>query len=324
MIVTAPMTVSAPPDILSRAADELAAAVEPQESELLRLVGLSDFLCCRSVADQERAAGRISTTQEESEQVSVLIRSLGLYCHRSVLDHLPQPDLIGGNVKHYAVYVPQGSRPDALAVLYFGLDAEFAMGAESAELNKELGLVGRLFGYPECCYEFFLQNEGFNQDRTPASIPDVGPFPSLLNPVVAELYGFRLPFHFACSPRCTRTLAIARRRLTYLSQHAPSMSVFAKLGAGIALYGPSIGAALVTRYRPAGPDTYAVEEVLTRDGKAADLFSSAGSAAVIHIRSAHEFEIDGRSFNGSQYFAAIFSEDGERPGAEPLARGSHS
>lgn len=307
------ITVSAPTDFLGKIVAELEAAFGQNERELLSLVGFSDFLCCLSVANRERAAGRISTSQEQAEHVSSLLGSMGLYCHRSVLDLLPQPDLIGGNVKHYATYVPQDSQEGALAVLYFGLDAEFATGAEVAELNKEQELVGRLFGYPQCCYEFFLRNEGKNEDRTPASIPDAGPFPSILNPLLAELYGFRLPFHFPCSPRCPQSLAIARTRLMYLTQYVPSISTFEKLGAGLALYGPSIGASLVTHYKQAGPNTYAVEKVITRNGNAAGLFSEEEDATLIHLHSVHDFEIqngrENQRFNHDHYFAAIFSEN---------------
>lgn len=264
MTVSKLISVNRPPDFIGKIVEELGASLDLNERELLGLLGFSDCLCCLSVANRERAAGRISTSQEQVEHVTSLLESLGLSCHRSALDILPQPDLIRGNVSHSAVYVPQGSEERALAVIYFGLDAEFAIGAESAELNKELALVGRLFGYPECCSEFFMRNDGFNEDRTPASIPDSGPFPSILNPVIAELYGFRLPFHFACSPRCPQSLSIARMRLKYLKQYVPSISIVEKLGAGIAIYGPSIGASLVTRYTQAGPNSYLAEEVITR------------------------------------------------------------
>jgi hypothetical protein len=310
MIVSTPTTVSAPPGLSGKIVEELAASLPQNERELLDIIGLSEFLCCQSVARRERAAGRVSATQEQAERVAGLVNSMGLYCHRSALDHLPQPDLIGGNVKHYAVYVPQGSHEDAFAVLYFGLDAEFAAGAESAELNKNQALVGRLFGYPECCSEFFLRNDGVNQDRTPASIPDAGPFPSILNPLAAELYGFRLPFHFACSPRCPQTLAIARKRFDYLLQRAPSLSTFEELGAGLAFYGPETGAALATRYRQTGADTYEVDEVLTRSDAAAALFSGGREATPVRLHSAHEFEVAGRRFDDGRHFAAVFTHAG--------------
>lgn len=301
------VTVSLPSNFTGRIVDELAASLEQNERELLCLVGLSDFLCCASVANRERAAGRISAFQEEAQHISSLLKSMGLHCHRSALDILPQPDLIGGNVQHSAVYVPQGSQERALAVLYFGLDAEFAAGAEAAELNKEFELVGQLFGYPKCCSEFFTRNNGYSEDRTPASIPDAGPFPSILNPVIAELYGFRLPFHFACSPRCAQSLATARRRLEYLQRYVPFISSLHTLGAGVALYGPSIGASLVRRYRQSKPNTYVVEDVITSNKNAQKLFLE--DVPVIHLHSVHDFEIGNTRFSDDRYFAAVFSEN---------------
>jgi hypothetical protein len=302
------MIVSRPAKFTGHVLTELSASLAPNEKELLGLVGLSDFLCCLSVANQERVSGRISSSQEDAERISNLLASMGLHCHRSALDLLPQPDLIGGTVQHSAVYIPRGTKDEALAVLYIGVDAEFAQGAEAAELNKELELVGLLFGYPKCCSEFFTRNNGYSEDRTPACIPDPGPFPSILNPVLAELYGFRLPFHFVCSPRCTDSLTIAKRRLNYLQRYAPSISTIGTLGAGIALYGPTIGASLVTRYQQIGPNTYTLEEVVTSNKKAKQLFSGK-NAPLIQLHSVHDFEIENSRFTDERYFAAIFSEN---------------
>lgn len=300
--------VRTPPDVLGKIIEELNSALAADEAELLRLVGFSEFLCCLSVLRRERVAGRLSVSQDGAGRAAELIEALGLHCRRSALDLLPQPDLIGGHVKHNSVYVPQGSRPQAWAILYIGVDAEFAAGAETAELNREQRLVGRLFGYPECCSEFFLRNDGVNQDRTPSSVTDAGPFPSILNPALNELYGFSLQFHFACSPRCARSLALARARLDYLKEYAPSICAAERLGAGITVYGPSTGAALVTRYRPLGGGAYEAEEVLTWDEKAAEVFSRNGSPPRIRLRAAHDFEIEGKTFNDEAHFAAVFAQ----------------
>ena len=303
------VTVRPPPDFTGKIVGEFNASLEAGQRELLNLVGFSEFLCCLSVLHRERAAGRVSVSQDGAERVASLLDSLGLHCRRSALDLLPQPDLIGGNVKHNSVYVRQGSREEAWAILYFGVDAEFAAGAEVAELNKEQQLVGRLFGYPECCSEFFLRNDGYSQDRTPRSVTDTGPFPSILNPALNELYGFSLQFHFACSPRCACSLALAKTRLNSLKRYAPSIVEMEQLGAGITVYGPTTGAVLVTRYRPVGDNLYETEEVMTWNEKAAELFHGNGSPPRIRLRSAHEFEIKGTILKDESHFAAVFSED---------------
>lgn len=301
-------TITRPSNVLERITAELWCSLEPDKKELLELVGISEFLCCLSVLNRERVAGRISTSQKAAARVGSLLGALGLHCHRSVLDLLPQPDLIGGHVKHHAAYVAQGSRDDAWAILYFAVDEEFARGAEAAELNKAQRLVGQLFGYPDCCSEFFLREDGVNQDRTPRTIHDAGPFPSILNPVLAELYGLSMQFHFACSPRCPQSLEIARGRLKSLERYAPSVAKLESLGAGITLYGPSLGAALATRYREAEPGTYEIEEVVTWSDKASAVFAGNGGPARLRLQSAHYFELKGRNYSDSLHFAALFSE----------------
>lgn len=297
-----------PSDFKGKVAGELNAALEADKRELLDLVGFFEFLCCLSILDRERVAGRVAVSQERAAAVVRLVSSMGLHCRRSDFDLLPQPDLVGANFKHNCVYVRRDSRVGAWAILYIGLDEEFARGAEAAELNKEQRLVGHLFGYPECCSEFFLQGDGVNQDRTAASVADAGPFPSILNPALNELYGFSLQFHFACSPRCTRSLALAKGRLSSLRRYMPSIIEVEKLGAGITIYGPTTGAVLVTRYRSQGDDLYEVEEVTTWNEKAAELFAADGSLPRVRLNSAHEFQIGGKTLKDDSHFAAVFTE----------------
>lgn len=303
-----PTKVNIPSDFLGAITEELKVSLKENERELLSILGFSEFLCCLSVANHERAAGRICVPVEKADRVRSLINSMELHCYRSAFDLLPQPDFHEGkHVTHHAVYVPQDSREGACAVVYFGIDAEFAQGAEAAELNKEQRLVGRLFGYPECCSEFFLDGEGFNQDRTLGGIHDTGPFPVILNPLLPELYGVRLTFHFVCSPRCRQSLRMAQERLERLKQYAPSIAEIESLGAGIVLYGPTIGASLITRYKQVSHNTYAVEEVTTWHDAGGKLFSDK-EPAWIRLHSANEFEVEGRSFSDNLHFAALFSE----------------
>jgi hypothetical protein len=295
-----------PSNLLPRVTQELVASLGDNERELLNMIGVSEFLCCLSVLNRERVAGRTSVSQKQADQVMNLINSMGLHCHRSMFDLLPQSDLIGGNINHHCTYVLQGSQEGARAMLYFGIDAEFAKGAETAELTKQQQLVGRLFGYPECCIEFFNNNDGFNQDRTPNSIKDVGPFPSILNPITGELYGISLQFHFACSPRCAKSLEIIKTRLKNIIPYSPSIVELEKLGEGIGLYGPSIGTALITRFIQIEHDTYVAQETVTSSKKARHLVSSDGRATRSHLRSAHEFDVEGVAFNDDSHFAAVF------------------
>jgi hypothetical protein len=109
-------------------------------------------------------------------------------------------------------------------------------------------------------------------------------------------------------------LKIVRERLSYLAQYAPSVSRIEQLGAGIAVYGPSTGAALITRYTQTAPDTYAVEEVSTWSDKARALFMGGdGGGARLRFNSAHDFRLGGVAFNDERHFAAFFSANGVCP-----------
>lgn len=295
-----------PVGLLERITQELGDSLTPAEIELLGLVGLSDFLAVTTVVNRERVAGRLCASHDKAEKVAMLIATLGLHCRRSELDLWPQPDLIDGKVKHHAVYIPSGTREEAWAILYFALDSEFAKGAEMAEFNKEFKLVGRLFGYPDCCAEFFLQNEGIQEDRTPSAIKAPGPFPSILNPLFSELYGFSLHFHFACSPACPPSLQIVRKRLRYLCKIAPSAALLEKLGAGISIYGPQVGALLATRYSKIDDTEYSIDELTTESTKSATLFDNSPQPLRLRLHSAHDFEIGGRCFHDKLHFAAVF------------------
>ena len=103
---------------------------------------------------------------------------------------------------------------------------------------------------------------------------------------------------------------MVRRRQKYLTPYAPSINSLEKLGEGIALYGPSIGASLVNRYKQVAPDSYEVEEVITCSDKAAKLFSANGKLTQIRLHSPHEFEVGDRTFNDDLHFAAFFAENG--------------
>jgi hypothetical protein len=297
----------APSNYLGPLVEELNCALAPSERALLEIVGPVELLGCLSVLRRERVAGRVCVGNNESDRVSDLIKSMGLECWRSASDLLPLPDLIGGRiVTHNAMRVPQRTDQRAKAVIYYGTESEFARGAEAVELGGDSMMAGRLFGYPDCCLQFFADNDGQAEDRTPRSISDVGPFESILNPIIAELYGVRLHFHFACSPRCRPTLQIARDRLNFLKEYAPSISMFEALGEGITVYGPTIGAALITEYIQKDTATYEIGKVIASSDRSARVFGERRKGCCISIRSAHFFEIDGEVFDGDNHFAALF------------------
>lgn len=297
---------SVPPVRLLRAVrEELNRALPPEQKRLMELVGVSDFLACAAVIRRERVAGRLILRQHKVEEAVALMRSAGLYCHRAGFDCLTGDECVR-HTEHKGRFVERGRHAGAKGVIYFGVSEEFAEGAELLEVEGEHAFVGELFGYPRCCTKFFTECEGVQQDKTAFTIPDRGPFPRGLNPVSPYLYGLHFLFHFPCSPRCAASLEILERNRAYLAGLSPSSLEFHGFGAGIALYGPQVGIALVTRYEQAAEDTYLAREVHARDGSLLATSLQGRGDVLIKIYTPHRFEVGGTLFEDIYSFAARF------------------
>jgi hypothetical protein len=271
---------------------------------LIRLVGLSNYFAIATVAARQRVAGRLIVRATNINRLSGLVAELGLVCRRARFDFLELPSPVPGT--HNCGSFVLGSRNGAKPILYFGIDAGFAEGAETAEFHEEHALVGRLFGYPDCCVTFYTENEATGLDKLPSSITSTGPFPREMNPVLSYVYGcVNLLFHFPCSPHCRASLTMRQQRLNYLSRFLPSAQALANFGFGIAVYGPAAGIALITRYRELESDCYEVEAVATRNQETKAIFS-ADKICRIRLLGPHAFEIGARTFVGVDQFAARF------------------
>lgn len=306
---------------------ELYSVLESRQKELLSLVGLLDFVTVMSVVTGERAAGRISAATEDVSHISNLASALGVYVYRSRFDWREQPDLVNGKVNHRICAIPRASHPDATTLLYFGGDRELAEGAEAAELTSRLQLVGRLYGYPNCCSRFFAAAGESYFDKNPRSVSCLGPFPSILNPLLPELYGFSLHFHFTCSPGCEPSRKAAQARLNSLSRSAPSARQIEDIGAGIAFYGPRLGAFLAREYERVSEKEYVLNRIVTRNPHSTRLFETTNKRAVVHLNSAHDFAIQDQRYQDPLHFAAIFtqsSSEGSISNVDQTERAIHS
>jgi hypothetical protein len=270
---------------------------------LLETIGLSDYLAVATVSTRERAAGRISVPLRQAAEVAALIRQLGLHAQVGRFTMRKLPSMVEGT-DHSAVLV-SSSEAATHAVIFFAVSAELSRVLEDVMLARDHALIGRAFGYPQCCIESFRSARPKGEDHLPSSVLDVGPFAAPLNPVVALSLGISLLFHFPCSLRCDWSLAIARRRLEWLAARAPEAWVLARLGAGISVYGPAVGMAVISRYDVRRDGRYAVHEVRVGRRRTADLFRGP-EGGLLTLDAAHRFAIGRCTFADEHSFAAIF------------------
>jgi hypothetical protein len=79
----------------------------------------------------------------------------------------------------------------------------------------------------------------------------------------------------------------------------------AKLGAGIAFYGQSIGIGLADRYRTTASGDFECERIITNVDDTRAIFMSV-SPAVVRLSGGRRFTIGGRVFDSDHQFAARF------------------
>jgi hypothetical protein len=273
-------------------------------AEIVRLLGVSNYLACITVAEHERAAGRLLVGDEAAARLPLLCHELGASCLRAPFRMRSTASPVEGT-DHCAQFVAD-SVADGRVIFHIGITPAFAEGAQLAETSGDHPAIGRLFGYPDCCVRHFAAGPRTSLDRLPASIPSTGPLPFEMNPVTPYLYGVNFLFHFACSAWCEASLSLLRARRSFLSRFAPPAAAFATLGRGIALYGPAIGIGLVTAFDHIGPDRYRVREVVTASPTTASLFAGVGDP-VLHLFSPHSFSLGGRHFDDDRQFAALFA-----------------
>lgn len=227
---------------------------------------------------------------------------MGLACRIARFELLEKGDSIAGT-SHRASFVPARSRTSK-RVIYFARKAEYCEGAEWAELCASHDLVGELFGYPSCCVRSFGKAPPNQFDRWPSSVRSAGPFPRILNPASFYVYGVpSLIFHFPCSLRCRRSIALAEARMVRLARLTGKPGLLARVGRGIALYGPKIGIGIISKYDRRGPNEYAIGTLDTRDALTRSCFSE---AAIVRLVDGHTAYVDGRRISGRDQLVAEF------------------
>ena len=231
-------------------------------------------------------------------------RALGVHCCLGRVRLVSVPDAIP-ETRHAALFVAD-ERPSAANLIYFGVSAAIAEGAEEVELYGNHQLLGDLFGYPNCCTDFFMKSQMAGPDRLPSSIGSVGPFERLMNPITTYVYAIpSLLFHFPCSPACHVSIELAKQRALFLASIEPRIAETENLGRGIALYGPEVGIGLATEFEAVGESIFRLLRVTTRSQATHELLG-ARNEVTIRFDSPTSFEIDGRRFSRPDQFGAQF------------------
>ena len=291
--------------VVRRIHHELARRLPAVHARVLEELGAAAFVAYWTVVSGQRILGRLERGRDGLERTIAALRASGLECERGRFDMMPGREAVGG-ARHAGHLVPRDTEPHARAVVYFSALRELVLAADAVERGPNDALVGRLYGYPECCVRFFAA-AGAAPDKTPACVPRIGPFSSLLNPAMGPLYGFRLLFHFPCSVDCAASRRLVEERLAHLQQHAPSLAEFAAQGAGLLLYGPQLGIALATRYHAVGDDAFRLEEVVTRSPRSIELISTLPAGALIRCRAPRDFDVGGIQCRDGQNVLAQFT-----------------
>ena len=297
LLLAEPTATNASHDLLNR--------LQGPERAIADALGISGYLAIITVAQRERPAGRLTMPPSVVPAAIAAAQALGVHCQIGRLRMLSVQDAIP-ETRHAARFVID-DRPDALSLVYFGVSAVIAEGVAEVELRAEHHLLGKMFGYPECCTAFYLGSGHAGADRLPATIATLGPFHRSMNPILPYVYG--MPgtlFHFPCSPGCTASMALHRNRMRILTNIDPSIRGLEALGAGLALYGPDIGICLATEYDRRDASTFQLHKIVTRSATTRAFFHTRARPE-IRFTTPHDFEIDGQHFSTPGQFGALFA-----------------
>ena len=266
--------------------------------------GIANYLAVATVAMHSRPAGRLAIPPAQATEFIQAAQAMGVHCCLGRVRMVSVPDAIP-ETRHAALFV-KDERPSAMNIIYFGVSPAIAEGVEEVELYGNHRLLGELFGYPDCCTEFFIKSEGAGPDRLPATIHSVGPFERLMNPITTYVYATpNLLFHFPCSPACHASIELAKRHRLFFSRIDPRVAATESLGRGIALYGQEVGIGLATEFEVKDESTFRLLRVITRSQMTHKLFAMRNDAT-IRFDSPNLFEIDGRQYSRSDQFGALF------------------
>lgn len=269
---------------------------------LLMLLGINGLARCIAVMKDERLGGRLLVRPEVVESVGLALDDLGLLWVRGKNGFVV--DGRGTDREHVGMFSPHMNHPGSRTIMYISKIVEFLDAAESLEIAEHHPTLAKWYGYPACCADAYISQSGGQLDRTALGPPALGPFPSVMNPLSFHLFGIQLYFHFPCEPSCSKTVAIARRRLSWLTTLSYYAGVLDEAIEGIGLYGPGLGAVLVTEFEKVSADEYDIIRVVVRDRRGWQSIAGLRSS-VLRLFDRNGIELGGRVFSGDTC-AAIY------------------
>lgn len=111
--------------------------------------------------------------------------------------------------------------------VYFSKDESLPLKAKLAEEEFEDDKVGKLFGYPKCCREFYNKNykeaKQFGNNLAPMIHKNSSHFHYLTNNLLQK-FGYSLISHFPCKHNCMETIKYAKEANKILEKENPALA----------------------------------------------------------------------------------------------------
>ena len=153
------------------------------------------------------------------------------------------------------VQIPASSKEKGNYFVYMSKKKELAEKAKQAEAAGNHAELGKLFGYPKCCCEFFEKNfpvESKKQnDYVLATLKNSEgfTFPFHTNVTVRHM-DINLLSHFPCNFKCEESIKLAKQNLKLLEKVSPELGeITGGMLRGVVIYTANQGIFLLRDYK---------------------------------------------------------------------------
>ncbi len=186
-------------------------------NKILNTLGVIPFIEIIQILNGLRLSCRISTTLVKEKFINETVGSLGLYYIRS-----KHAILNTDNFSHNKSFQLESN--DSLDYYYYiGINEAVSSLAYLSE-GTNTSRQGALFGYPDCCINFFgtkyktgLNDLTYEIDRSANNY-------IFWNNRITKCIGYCLISHFPCSWDCMATQLIAKQTYSYLREIVPHIA----------------------------------------------------------------------------------------------------